>query len=164
MRSYGTNKQLQARRQKALGLLQEGRRVVQVAKTLGVTVRSVYRWRYEQKYPQKKSNKPLGKPGFLSYRQRNRLEKELSRGAYAHGYSEDYWTLDRIGRVIWDVFKIRYTTSGVWRLLDRMGWSCQKIQRLAIQRKDEGIVNWKRRVWPRIKKVAEIAGHARVNR
>jgi hypothetical protein len=35
-----------------------------------------------------------------------------------------------------------------------MGWSCQKVQRLAIQRDDEAIVSWNRRVWPRIKKVA----------
>lgn len=164
MRSYGTNKQLQARRQKALGILKQGRTVVQVANRIGVTVRSVYRWRQEQKHPKKKSSKPLGKPGFLSNNQRNRLEKELLRGAYAHGYSEDYWTLDRIGRVIWELFKIRYTSSGVWRLMDRMGWSCQKVQRLAIQRKDEVIVNWKRRVWPRIKKVAYVEGYTRVDR
>lgn len=164
MRSYGTNKQLQARRQKALGLLKQGRTIGQVANKIGVTVRSIYRWRKEQKYPKKKSNKLLGKPGFLSNSQRNRLEKELLRGAHAHGYSEDYWTLDRIGRVIWDLFKIRSTSSGVWRMMDRMGWSCQKVQRLAIQRKDEVIINWKRQVWPRIKKVVYVESHARVNR
>jgi transposase len=57
--------------------------------------------------------------------------------------------------VIWDLFKIRYTASGVWRLLDGMGWSCQKVQRLAIQRNDEAIKNWKRWVWPKIKKSGE---------
>jgi transposase len=82
------------------------------------------------------------------------LEKELLRGAYAHGYSEDYWTLERVGHVIWTLFKVRYETSGVWRLLTRMGWSSQKVQRLAIQRDEEAVANWKSRVWPRIKKVA----------
>jgi transposase len=91
-------------------------------------------------------------------------EKELLRGAYAHGYVEDYWTLDRIGHVIWELFKIRYTASGVWRLMDRMGWSCQRVQRLALQRKDEAIANWTRHVWPRIKKVAQFEGNACVNR
>ena len=39
-------------------------------------------------------------------------------------------------------------------VMDRMGWSSQKPQRLAIQRDEEAIVSWKRRGWPRIKKVA----------
>lgn len=96
-----------------------------------------------------------GKPAYLSKDQIKRLEQELLKGAYAHGYSEDYWTLDRIGRVIWELFKVRYTASGVWRLLDGIGWSCQKVQRLAIQRNDEAITNWHRRVWPKIKKSGE---------
>ena len=82
-----------------------------------------------------------GKPAYLSDEQIKQLEQELLRGAYAHGYSEDYWTLDRIGHVVWTSFKVRYVPSGVWRLLDRIGWSCQKIQRLAIQRNDEAIVS-----------------------
>jgi len=86
------------------------------------------------------------------------------KGAYAHGYSEDYWTLDRIGRVIWDLFKVRYTPSGVWRLLDGVGWSCQKVQRRAIQRNDDAITNWNRRVWPRTKKVASPESHTAVHR
>lgn len=88
------------------------------------------------------------------------MEQELLKGAYAHGYCEDYWTLERIGHVIWELFGIRYTSSGVWRLLDRMNWSCQKVQRVALQRDDEAIIAWRHRVWPRIKKVARAEGHA----
>lgn len=164
MRPYGTSKQLQKRHQQALELLVRDRRVEQVAKQVGVAVRSIYRWQQEQKHPRKKSARRPGKPAFLSKDQIKRLEKELLQGAYVHGYGEDYWTLDRIGHVIWELFKIRYTSSGVWRLMDRMGWSCQKVQRLAIQRKDEAIVNWMRHVWPRIKKVARLEGDVGVNR
>lgn len=152
MRSYGTSKQLQKRRREAQRLLEKGCTVEQAAKRVGVTARSIYRWRQEEKRQKKKKGASPGKPAFLSAAQIKRLEKELLRGAYAHGYSEDYWTLDRIGHVIWELFKVRYTTSGVWRLLDRMSWSCQKVQRLAIQRKDEAIANWMHYVWPRIKK------------
>jgi transposase len=66
--------------------------------------------------------------------------------------------------VIWELYEVRYTPSGVWRLLDRIGWSCQKVQRIAIQRDDEAVVNWQQRVWPRIKKVAHVDGNAGVNR
>jgi len=156
MRPYGTNKQLQERRWHALKLLEQGKSVKEVALKMKVSARSVRRWRAERKHPKKKSERPPGKPSYLSRNQINQLERELLKGAYAHGYSEDYWTLDRIGHVIWTLFKVRYVSSGVWRLLDRMGWSCQKIQRLAIQRNDETIVNWNQRVWPRTKKVARV--------
>jgi transposase len=68
------------------------------------------------------------------------------------GMAEDYWTLDRIGHVIWELFYVRYVPSGVWRLLTRMGWSNQRVQRLAIQRDEEVIENWKVHQLPRIKK------------
>lgn len=164
MRPYGTSKQLEKRRQQALKLVEEGLTVEQAAEQVGVAERSIYRWKQEKERPRKKSERPPGKLAYLSKNQIKRLEKELLQGAYAHGYSEDYWTLDRIGHVIWELFKIRYTISGVWRLMDRMGWSCQKVQRLAIQRKDEAIVNWTRHVWPRIKKVARTESDAGVDR
>ena len=164
MRPYGTSTQLQKRHEQAWALLDQGRTVEQVAKQVGVTARSIYRWRQAEKYPKEKSEERPGKPAYLSRIQTQRLEKELLRGAYAHGYSEDYWTLDRIGHVIWLLFKIRYTASGVWRLMERMGWSCQRVQRLALQRKDEVIASWTRHIWPRIKKVARAESNAGVDR
>lgn len=154
MRPYGTSKQLEQRRQRALDLLASGKAVEQVVRKVGVTIRTVYRWKHEQKHPKKPSAIPPGAPAYLSKEQRHELEQQLLRGAYAHGYSEDYWTLDRIGHVIWEQFHVRYTTSGVGRLMQRMKWSSQKVQRLAIQGEDDKIANWNRRVWPRIKKVA----------
>ena len=163
MRPYGTSKQLQKRRQRAFGLLKRGKSVVQVAAQLGVTRWSVYRWRQKETTKQKSERAP-GKPAYVSNEHIKRLEQELLRGAYAHGYSEDYWTLDRIGHLIWELFGIRYTPSGVWRLLDRMNWSCQKVQRLALQRNEAAIKSWKRYSWPRIKKVANTPCDTGVNR
>lgn len=153
MRPYGTSKQLQKRRQRALELLKRGKSVVAVAAQVDVTRWSVYRWRQTETTKQN-SNRAPGKPAYVSNEQIKQLEQELLRGAYAHGYSEDYWTLDRMGHLIWDLFGIRYTPSGVWRLLDRMNWSCQKVQRLALQRNEAAIKSWKGYTWPRIKKVA----------
>ena len=152
MRPYGTTQQLQDRREQALKLLKAGKPAKEIAARMKVTVRSVYRWQQEQKHPKPKSERAPGRSAYLTQDQIKKLEQELLKGAYTHGYSEDYWTLDRVGRVIWDLYKVRYTPSGVWRLLDGVGWSCQKVQRLAIQRDDEAIQNWKRWVWPKIKK------------
>jgi len=155
MRTKRKNKQhFDERRKRALDLLDKGQPEREVAEIIGVTIRSVYRWQEQKKNPKKKSERLPGRPNRLTGEQVQKLEKELLRGAYAHGYAEDYWTLERIGHVIWELFGIRYVPSGVWHLMDRMGWSSQKPQRLAIQRDEDAIVSWKRRVWPRIKKVA----------
>ena len=154
MRTKNDKQALEEKRKLALKLLDEGKPASEVAKLVGVTVRSVFRWREQRENPPKKSEQPPGRRPKLSSEQLQRLEQELLRGAYAHGYAEDYWTLERIGHVIWELFGVRYVPSGVWHVMDRMGWSSQKPQRLAIQRDDEAIVSWKQRVWPRIKKVA----------
>jgi transposase len=83
-----------------------------------------------------------------------RLEKALDRGAYAFGYAENYWTLDRIAQVIWQLFEVRYHPSSVWHVMDRMGWSSQRPQRRPLQRDDEAIERWKEEELPRIKKVS----------
>jgi transposase len=90
----------------------------------------------------------------LNARQLRRLEHQLGRGAFAHGYAEEYWTLDRIAQLIWRLFQVRYHPSGVWHLLTRMGWSSQRPQRQAVQRDDAKIAHWTRYGWPQIKKVS----------
>ena len=152
MRPLGTQEQLAKRRQKALDLLKSGKAIKEIARQLGTTERSIRRWQAESKHPKKKSKRSVGKPSYLSSKQTQKLERELQKGAYAHGYAEDYWTLDRIGHVIWELFEVRYVPSGVWRLLTRMGWSNQRVQRLAIQRDEEAIKKWKVHQLPKIKK------------
>ncbi|MBI2759306.1 MAG: hypothetical protein HYX49_11585 [Chloroflexi bacterium] len=102
MRPYGTSQQLQKRHEQALILLKEGKSAEEVAARKQATVGSVYRWQQEQKQPKPKSERPPGKPAYLAKGQLKKLEQELLKGAYAHGYGEDYWTLDRIGHLIWD--------------------------------------------------------------
>lgn len=164
MRPNGTSKQLSKRRARARELRKRGKSTKEIAVKVKVSERSIRRWRQEQRYPRKPNARPPGQLPNLIDKQRKKLEQELLKGAYAHGYSEDYWTLDRVGHVIWELFQIRYSPSGVWRLLNRMNWSCQKVQRIALQRNEEAIIHWQQRVWPRIKKVAQVEGNAGVDR
>lgn len=152
--TIGTARQVEQRRKRGLRLLAAGHKPSAVAKQLGVSERTVRRWRQEKRERRTRQIGRRGRPSRLTTEQLTRLEKELARGAYAHGYPEDYWTLDRIGQVIWTLFGVRYHPSGVWHVLHRLGWSSQKPQRRAIQRDDAQIAHWKQRVWPRIKKVA----------
>lgn len=155
MRPYGKSEQLAKRRKRALKLLESGKRVKEVAKIFGVTERSIRYWQKEANEPKKKSvTRRPGHPSRLSTEQLKQLEQELLRGAYAQGYAEDYWTLDRIARLIWDKFQVRYHPVSVWYIMKRIGWSNQRPQRQALQRDDEVIAHWKKYTWPRIKKVA----------
>src|SRR5215470_20428882 len=152
MRPLGTREQLAKRHQKVLELLESGKAIKEIARQLRTTDRSIRRWREEAKHPKKKGKRGPGKEAYLSKQQIKKLERELLKGAYAHGYGEDYWTLDRIGHVIWELFHVRYVPSGVWRLLTRLGWSNQRVPRLAIERDEEAIENWKEHPLPQIKK------------
>ena len=154
MRPLGTSQQLARRRQRALDLVRQGHGPTVIAQRLGVAPQSVCRWRREAQHPRHPAQRKPGCPRRLSDKQLRRLESALKRGAYAHGYGEDYWTLDRIAHLIWDMFRVRYGSSGVWYVLQRMGWSCQKPQRRSLARNDQAIAHWKRYRWPRIKKVA----------
>ncbi len=155
MRRKRIVRRLTLRRARGLALLAVGKSTKEVARVLKVTPRSVRRWRHPARHPQRKrAPRPLGRPRKLSTRQEQQLAKAVQRGAYAYGYAEDYWTLDRIGQVIWQLFAVRYHPSAIWHILDRMGWSCQRPQRRALQRDAAAIARWKEQEVPRIKKVS----------
>ena len=153
MRRKGTSEQLAIVRNQGLALLDKGKKPKEVAEIFNVTPRCVYRWRQESKKPKrKKASRCIGRPRKLTEKQIEKLEKALDQGAYAFGYAGDYWTLDRITQIIWQTFKVRYHPSGVWHILDRMGWSNQRSQRLPLHRNDEAIAVWKKEISPGIKK------------
>lgn len=154
MGTIGTSEQVERRRKRGLHMLKQGQSTTAVARRLGVSARTVRRWRQEQQAGEKRVVKRRGQSCRLTSKQLTKLEAELDRGAYAHGYAEDYWTLDRIAHVIWHLFGVRYHPSSVWHLLHRLGWSAQQPQRQALGRDDQAIARWKRHQWPRIKKVA----------
>jgi transposase len=155
MRPFGTSEQLARRRQRALELLHHGQPPTKVAKRVGATPQSVCRWRCESQHRKRKPRgRAPGRPSRLSPSQLRRLVSALKRGAYAYGYAEAYWTLDRIVHLIWDLFRVRYRASSVWYLLRRLGWSCQKPQRRSLARDEVAIAHWKRYLWPQVKKVA----------
>jgi len=155
MRRKGTIEQLAEQRMRGLALVGQGQKAQEVAEILQVTPRSVNRWLQQARKPKRRRKpKPIGRHRKLTEAQVRRLERALKRGAPAYGYYGDYWTLDRIGQVIWQLFSVRCHPSTVWHILDRLGWSCQRPQRRGFQRDEEVIAQWKEEVLPEIKKDA----------
>ena len=158
----GTETQVEARRRRGLTLLAKGLVCNAVATRVGVSPGTVRRWRREREMPTPPPRRKRGVKPRLTAKRLDHLVQALRQGAYAQGYAQDYWTLDRIARLIWDLFGVRYHPSGVWRLLRRLGWSSQKPQRRALQRDDYAIAHWQRYVWPHIKKVSGLEGQSRL--
>jgi transposase len=97
--------------------------------------------------------KPVpGRPNRLTEEQRALLIQYLLQGSLAHGYQTDLWTTQRIADLIKKKFKIQYHPDHIGRLLHAQGWSCQKPERRALQRKEARIQGWRRRTWPTVKK------------
>ena len=161
MRPRGTAQQLQKRREYAIELLHSGKTLSATARAIGAAPSSVLRWQraFERDGADGLKAKPIpGRTARLTATQLNRLVQLLLQGPLAVGYKTDLWTLSRISRLIQKQFGVRYHPGHVWKLLHRLGWSCQKPERRALQRDEAAIAHWKRYVWPPIKKRAERLG------
>ena len=155
MRPYGSPEQLEKRRKRAMKLLEQGYRPVDVARQLGVDRRSVRRWKaayIREGVEGIQARRAPGRPPKLDSRAKARLEKALLKGAKAAGFPTDLWTCPRVAELIACRFGVRYHVDHIGRLLHSLGWSPQKPTRRAIERDEAGIQRWIKQEWPRIKK------------
>ena len=148
-------KEMKQRRVKGARLLQSGIHPAEVARRVGVSRQSVMRWERRLDAGGMKHIATVGQRGRrrqLSEAQLEELAKLLKAGAIAAGYSNELWTLPRIGALVEARFGVKFTDSGVWRNLRHMGWSVQRPTGQARQRDEQAITTWKKRRWPALKK------------
>jgi transposase len=150
--------ELERRRRRALELLNQGKRQIDVATFLGVNRNSIYRWRRLAAHGMEAlaARPHPHRPAALSTAQLRELERLLAQGAAAHGWHNHLWTTDRVATLIERHFKVRYHHDHVGRFLRcRLGWSVQKPQRRAKERKEEAILRWQSEEFPRIARAAQ---------
>jgi transposase len=155
MRPAGTPEQLEQRRRRAIAQVKAGHTLSAVARQFSASVSSVHRWwqTYEREGARGLRPKATpGRPSRLSAVQKQKLVTLLGRGPLRAGYRTDLWTLPRVAAVISQHFSVRYHPAHVWKLLTKLGWSCQKPERRAVERDEPAIARWKQTAWPRIKK------------
>lgn len=153
----GSRKDAERRRLYAMTLLDQGWTQTQVANKLGVTPAAVCQWVRARRRGGDAALAAKPHPGpkpKLNALQMRQLEKRLLRGPRKNGYATDLWTLPRIAELIEHHFGVRYDPSGVWHVMNRMGWSAQKPERRARERDEDAVVTWRKKDWPRIKKSA----------
>jgi len=148
---------LEARRFQAARLFAQGWRQAVVARELGVTPPSVWRWHKAWQKGGRRALKAAGRAGRksrLTKAQLGQLIRELLKGPQAHGYATDLWTLPRIAQVIKKHFGIRYHPGYLWWLLRRLEWTPQRPARRAKERDEAAVAQWLRERWPTLKKRA----------
>jgi transposase len=155
MRPPGSAKVLEARRRRAMVLLDQGLSLNAVARRVGCRASSVMRWRDARALHGAaglRVRKASGRPPKLTAAKKERLIKLLLKGAPAQGHRTDVWTTARIADLIARHFGVQYHPDHVGRLLRQLGWSHQKPERRALERDEAAIERWKRTTWPRVKK------------
>jgi len=143
------------RRLQAMALLDQGWSQSQVARHFAVTPAAVCQWvkAFQRAgFEALKARPRSGAPPKLTNSQLKQMEKLLLSGPTKQGYSTELWTLQRIVEIIRKHFGVTYDPSGVWHILRRMGWTCQKPERRGRQRDEEAIAMWRKQRWPNIKK------------
>ena len=152
---------LEARRMEAARLLREGLSQSQVARELGVHRQSVSRWARELGQSGVRGLRQAGRTGRppkLGPTQLRDLERTLKRGPEAIGYATGLWTAGRVRDLIEQRTGVRFHEDHVWRILRKLGWSCQRPPGRALERDEQAIRQWKKVEWPRIKKKRSASG------
>lgn len=158
MRPKGTAKELEARRKVAARMFELGKSLREVAEACGVSLTAVKLWKraWKEGGIEALASKPHpGRQPLVSPEDLKRLEKHLLAGAQRAGFSSDWWTCPRVAILIEQRFGVRYHPDHVWKILRRLGWTCQKPERRARERDEAAIERWRKREWPRIKKGAQ---------
>jgi transposase len=166
MRPQGSADKLEYRRLQAIRLIKDGRGMSEVMATVGCAKSSLSRWRKTYRKKGADGLKPKtasGRPLKITQIQQRKLLRLLTQGALKAGYSTDLWTTGRIAALIKRHFGISYHSDYIGPLLRNMGWSWQKPERRAIQRDEDAIEHWKKKIWPQIKKSAKTWGPSRIS-
>jgi transposase len=143
------------RRIRAGRLLLAGKNPPEVARIVGAPRQTVYRWRDVLKVGGIDALRDMskgGRPAQLGGGELSRLYVALLEGPELHGFSTPLWTLKRVRLLIEREFRVRYSEVHVWRLLGQLGFSNQKPDRRALERDEDAIKHWRKRVWPALKK------------
>jgi transposase len=143
------------RRAKAVLDYIRGKRVVDLADTLGVTRGSVNRWigwYDDQGVDGLLPHKAPGPQPRLTEEQMSELGAVIDAGPQAAGFSTGVWTGPMIGQLVWQRFGVKYHNHHVPWLLHRLGFSVQRPRKRLARADAQAQEYWLRTKLPRIKK------------
>ncbi|MGC9293538.1 MAG: winged helix-turn-helix domain-containing protein [Acidobacteriaceae bacterium] len=147
---------MQQRRRRAARLFAAGKWTQsEIARELQISRQSVSRWYEAWRRDEPDWIRGAGRAGRrprLDRVQLQQVDEALRRGASAHGFGTDLWTLPRVAAVIARITGVHYHPGHVWKILAAMQWSLQRPARQARERNEEARRRWVAKRWPAIKK------------
>ena len=117
---------LESRRRRAARLFGHGESQALVARRLQVSRQSVSRWYRQWKDDGRAALRAAGRAGRkprLSVPQLQQIDAALRRGARAHGFPTELWTLSRVAQVIARETGVCYHPGHVWKILRALHWT-----------------------------------------
>lgn len=139
-----------------------GEHYLTVARTLGVSERTVLRWveQYGQGGAEALKRRP--QPGRRAELSREQLADiallVATTDPRAHGFEFGLWTCSRVQALIEKRYGVRYTTTWVGVLLHRLGLSPQRPQVRAAEQDVEAVAVWRKDTFPELKQRAATEG------
>ena len=155
MRPIGTPEALEARRCVAARLFAQGKSLAEVAACVGSSVSSASRWKHAWQHGGVRTLKAkphAGPEPKLQPQQQRQLLAALKLGTQHWGYAPQGWTGPMVRDLIWRLFAVDYRSDYVGTLLHRLGWSPQKPEQRARERREAVIAHWRTERWPLLKK------------
>ena len=138
---------LEKRRMQAAGLLEKGYSEAEVARRVGAHRQSVNRWAKTLEEAGRIGLRRAGRAGRkpkLCAGDLIKIETALKKGPEVFGYETALWTAPRVTKLIEEECGVRYHPSQVWRILRKLGWSCQRPVGRALERDEGAIRQWKK--------------------
>jgi len=141
--------------------VREGWKQKDVAAFLGVSLKAVGKWVAASKASGDDGLAGKPHPGAkpkLSKPQERSVLSFLAKKPQAFGYKTDLWTTRRLAEVIAKRYGVRFHSNYLAAWLRRRGYSPQKPEIEAVERKNPAIARWVAEDWPRIEKKPEPSG------
>lgn len=143
------------RRSAAADLFDQDVPQAEIARRLGVTRQAVHHWHRLWQDGGRMALASTGPPGtrpYLTEEQIEVLKADLKRGAVAHGWQTERWTVPRIRVLIHERTGVWYASLGsLWMFLHHIGLTCQRPEQRASERDEEAVRTWREETWPRVK-------------
>ena len=161
MRSKGSPTELEHRRQLAIQRSLEGYSADEIARFLGISPRTVWRWlaSFRDRGPVGLAARPIpGRPRKLNLIQEKIALRWLHGSPTEHGFTTELWTAARLAQLIEEEFRIRFNPRSLSAWLKDRGFTPQKPERVPRERDPGAIAAWLASDWPRIKKKARRQG------
>lgn len=149
-----SQEEMEARRLRAVPYFKRGWSLRRIGVKLGVSPIAVHQWKAAWR-KRGRAGLTAGRYGpvpLLSPNREQVVSRKILQGAEAHGFSGDFWTLSRLTRAVQNWTGVAYRERSVWHVLHRLGFSCQKPVKRALERDEKAVRQWLSTTWPEVKK------------